>query len=65
MSFDKWLNYIIFDNTVLNWLIALGVAYLVTLALRIIRSTLSRWLIKRYEKTHLPVQRQQANVDLS
>ena len=51
MNFDKWLNYIIFNNTVLNWLIALGVAYLVTLALRILRSALSRWLIKRYEKT--------------
>ena len=53
MDFDKWLNYSIFNNTVLNWLVALGVAYLVTLALRVLRSVLSRWLIKRYEKTRL------------
>lgn len=51
MNFAKWLNHIIFENTVLNWLVALGVAYLVTLALRILRSALSRWLVKRYEKT--------------
>jgi small-conductance mechanosensitive channel len=50
MSFDKWLNYIIFNNTVLNWLVALGVAYLVTLVLRVVRGTLSRWLTKRHEK---------------
>ncbi|MGC9394819.1 MAG: mechanosensitive ion channel family protein [Anaerolineae bacterium] len=53
MDFDTWLNYNIFDNTVLNWLIALGVAWLVTLALRIVRSVVSRWLSKRYEKTRL------------
>jgi small-conductance mechanosensitive channel len=53
MNFDKWLNYIIFNNTILNWLVALGVAYLVTLALRVLRSTLSRLLVKRYEKTQL------------
>ena len=52
MNFDKWLNYIIFDNTVLNWLGALGAAYLVTLVLRLLRGAWSRWFIKRYEKTH-------------
>lgn len=53
MDFDKWLNHIIFSNTVLNWLVALDIAYLVTLALRIVRSVVSRWLGKRYQKTRL------------
>ncbi len=52
MSFDKWLNYSIFDNTVLNWLIAIGAACMVVLLLWLVTSILSGWLLKRYAKTH-------------
>jgi small-conductance mechanosensitive channel len=51
MDIDTWLEYTIFDNTALNWLIAIGGAVLVAFILWIARSILSRWLRKRYAQT--------------
>lgn len=51
MSLVNLLYLVILDNTVLNWIIALGAAGLTVLIIRVIRYALSRWLSKHYDKT--------------
>lgn len=51
MNFNNLLNQIVFGDTILNWIVALAAAYLVTLALQLIRRALSHGLAKRYDKT--------------
>lgn len=50
MSLVNLLYLVILDNTVLNWIIALGAAGLTVLVIRVIRYALSRWLNKHYAK---------------
>lgn len=51
MSLRNLLHLVILDNTVLNWIIALGAAGLAVLGIRLIRYALARWLHDRYDKT--------------
>ena len=51
MNITDLLTQIILGNTIIDWFVALIVAYLVVLVLQLTRRGLSRWMAKRYEKT--------------
>jgi len=51
MGLENLLDQIILDNTILNWIVALGAAGLAVLVIRFIRYALAHWLQDRYDKT--------------
>lgn len=51
MTINNLLTQTILNNTLIDWITALIVAYLASLVLQFVRRGLSRWMGKRYEKT--------------
>jgi small-conductance mechanosensitive channel len=51
ISVQNLLNQIVFNNTLANWALALGLAILVWFALKFLRQLISKRLGKRYEQT--------------